>query len=116
VGTLLAGAYSTGGCLLGAIFGTGTNGAYVEDQGALKKLSGNTAVPGDGQKMIINCEWGAFDNAVSFLAPTINVNLLYHLYQSTAKSSPSLSIRHKARSGIHQSVCLFPLASSRDVY
>lgn len=65
VGTLLTGAYSAGGCLLGAIFGTGTNGAYVEDQGALKKLSGNTAVPGDGQKMIVNCEWGAFDNDVS---------------------------------------------------
>lgn len=66
VGTLLTGAYTTGSSLLGAIFGTGTNGAYVEDQGALKKLSGNTAVPGDGRKMIINCEWGAFDNAVSF--------------------------------------------------
>ncbi len=66
VGTLLSGAYSTGSCLLGAIFGTGTNGAYVEDQGALKKLSGNTAIPGDGRKMIINCEWGAFDSVVSF--------------------------------------------------
>jgi len=65
--------------LLGAIFGTGTNGAYVEDQAALKKLSGNTAVPGDGRKMIINCEWGAFDNAVSSLTSTIKGNLLYLL-------------------------------------
>lgn len=66
VGTLLTGAYTTGSGLLATIFGTGTNGAYVEDQGALKKLSGNTAIPGDGRKMIINCEWGAFDNVVSF--------------------------------------------------
>jgi hexokinase len=114
VGTLLTGAYSSGGCLLGAIFGTGTNGAYVEDQGALKKLSGNTAVPGDGQKMIINCEWGAFDNAVSFPVSTIKGNLPYHPYQPTAKSSPSVSIRHKARSRIHQSVCVSSHESSRD--
>jgi Hexokinase len=120
VGTLLTGAYTTGNCLLGAIFGTGTNGAYVEDKAALMKLSGNSAVPGDGQKMIINCEWGAFDNIVSF----------HHVYQKwqsflpipidpyrpTAKSTPSVSIRHKTRSRIHQSVrALLLLESSRDV-
>jgi hexokinase len=76
VGTLLTGAYTAGNCLLGAIFGTGTNGAYVEDRAALTKLTGNTAKPDDGQKMIINCEWGAFDNAVSFYR-------VYHKRQSS---------------------------------
>lgn len=31
VGALLSRAYQSGGCILGGIFGTGTNGAYVED-------------------------------------------------------------------------------------
>ena len=31
MGALLSRAYAAGGCLLGAIFGTGTNGAYVEE-------------------------------------------------------------------------------------
>jgi hexokinase len=35
VGALLSRAYTAGGCVLGAIFGTGTNGAYIEDVGAL---------------------------------------------------------------------------------
>jgi hexokinase len=30
---MLSRAYTAGGCILGAIFGTGTNGAYVEDVG-----------------------------------------------------------------------------------
>ena len=33
MGTLLTRAYTAGGCYLGAILGTGTNGAYVEDVG-----------------------------------------------------------------------------------
>lgn len=60
-------AYLAGDCLLGAIFGTGTNGAYVEDINAIKKLSPEirTALGPHVTKMIINGEWGAFDNAVS---------------------------------------------------
>ena len=79
MGTLLTHAYSAGNCLLGAIFGTGTNGAYVEDKATLTKLSGNMAAPGDGQKMIINCEWGAFDNAVS----------IHHVYPKRQSSLPN---------------------------
>ena len=30
VGALLSRAYQAGGCIAGAIFGTGTNGAYIE--------------------------------------------------------------------------------------
>ncbi|KDQ07025.1 hypothetical protein BOTBODRAFT_192701 [Botryobasidium botryosum FD-172 SS1] len=71
VGTLLSRAYLTGGCILGAIFGTGTNGAYVEDVKTIAKLAGsnNPAVPKEG-KMIVNCEWGAFDNSRNVLPVT----------------------------------------------
>lgn len=62
MGTLLTRGYLTGSCVLGAIFGTGTNGAYVEDVGNLAKMG--TLAQKPGGKMIINTEWGAFDNAV----------------------------------------------------
>jgi len=69
VGTLLTRAYTGGSCLLGAIFGTGTNGAYVEDAERIPKLA-----PGpDGQKkgkMVVNCEWGAFNNTRTVLPST----------------------------------------------
>jgi len=46
---------------LGAIFGTGTNGAYVEDVAKITKL-GNSPAVARGGKMVVNTEWGAFDN------------------------------------------------------
>lgn len=46
----------------GAIFGTGTNGAYVGDISKIKKLS-STALVGM-EKMVVNTEWGAFNNSV----------------------------------------------------
>jgi hexokinase len=58
------------GTLLGAIFGTGTNGAYVEKLDKIKKLSTNKDV---GQydkstgEMIVNTEWGSFDNPLHVL-------------------------------------------------
>lgn len=63
MGTLLTRGYLTGSCFLGAIFGTGTNGAYVEDISSITKLKKKDAKNHD--KMVINTEWGAFDNAVS---------------------------------------------------
>lgn len=62
VGTLLSRAYASGGCTLGGIFGTGTNGAYVEDIANITKL-GNS-VTGAGGSMVVNTEWGAFNNSV----------------------------------------------------
>lgn len=38
VGALLSRAYTAGGCLAGAIFGTGTNGAYLEEVGRFLRL------------------------------------------------------------------------------
>ncbi|MCJ1396422.1 glucokinase [Xylographa bjoerkii] len=74
VGTLMARSYTSPGktgTLLGAIFGTGTNGAYVEKLEKVKKMA---SVSNDYDKstgeMIINTEWGSFDNHMSVLPNT----------------------------------------------
>ncbi|PLW09388.1 hypothetical protein PCANC_23210 [Puccinia coronata f. sp. avenae] len=70
-GTLMARAYQSGSALVGAIFGTGTNAAYVERLSAVKKLSGHQSPTfGKAEKMIINTEWGAFDNSRNVLPVT----------------------------------------------
>lgn len=66
VGTLLCHAYRAGKCTLGAILGTGTNGAYVERTSNITKLSASKE--GLDSEMVINCEWGAFNNTVSALS------------------------------------------------
>lgn len=66
VGTLMARAYASGDALVGCIFGTGTNAAYVEDLSKVKKLGSTSGA----SKMVINTEWGAFDNAVSTVLAT----------------------------------------------
>jgi hexokinase len=61
----MARAYQSGTALVGAIFGTGTNAAYVERLSAVTKLSGHQSPTfKKAEKMIINTEWGAFDNSV----------------------------------------------------
>ncbi|KAH9962411.1 hexokinase-domain-containing protein [Russula dissimulans] len=69
VGAALSRAYTTGGCVLGAIFGTGTNGAYLEQVANITKL-GNSPAAAAGGVMMINTEWGAFDNAREVLPIT----------------------------------------------
>ncbi|OAX43092.1 hypothetical protein K503DRAFT_709312 [Rhizopogon vinicolor AM-OR11-026] len=69
VGALLSRAYTSGGCILGAIFGTGTNGAYVEEVSKITKL-GDSAAAAAGGEMIVNTEWGAFNNSRSALPTT----------------------------------------------
>lgn len=66
VGALLSRAYTSGGCILGAIFGTGTNGAYVERVSNITKFGNSEAAQKDGF-MVINTEWGAFNNSASIL-------------------------------------------------
>lgn len=71
VGTLLARSYSSPGntkTLLGAIFGTGTNGAYVEQVHNITKLK-PLLINGSGE-MIVNTEWGSFDNELAVLPNT----------------------------------------------
>ncbi|KAI6128442.1 hexokinase [Pisolithus croceorrhizus] len=69
VGALLSRAYTSGGCILGAIFGTGTNGAYVEDVANISKLGRSEEVKEKGS-MVVNTEWGGFNNSRSALPST----------------------------------------------
>ncbi|PRT55757.1 Glucokinase [Wickerhamiella sorbophila] len=70
VGCLMTRAYTTGkgvNTVMGTIFGTGTNAAYVENVKAIKKLDD----PKDeGGIMVINTEWGSFDNDLTVLPNT----------------------------------------------
>lgn len=70
VGALLAHAYHAKGALLGAIFGTGTNGAYVEAVERIGKM--NPAHAHGEETMIINTEWGGFDDEASAAANTLS--------------------------------------------
>lgn len=76
VGTLMARSYTSpgsSGTLIGAIFGTGTNGAYVEKLKRIPKmnsLEGVTEYDKSSGEMIINTEWGSFDNHLSVLPNT----------------------------------------------
>jgi len=65
----MAAAYERGDCLCGGIFGTGTNGAYVEDIDRLTKMGFQAAELEENKRhgldnMVVNTEWGAFDNEV----------------------------------------------------
>ncbi|KAH6667541.1 hypothetical protein B0J14DRAFT_181203 [Halenospora varia] len=78
VGTLMARSYTSPGktgTLLGAIFGTGTNGAYVEKLSKITK-----PMEGDYDKttgeMVVNTEWGSFDNGLKTLPNTIYDQIL----------------------------------------
>lgn len=70
VGTLLAHSYTHPNTFVGAIFGTGTNGAYVEDACNIPSVSS------DAKEMLINIEWGNFDKDKEFLPLTIHDNKL----------------------------------------
>lgn len=74
VGTLMARSYTSPGkikTLLGAIFGTGTNGAYVEKLDKITKLDKNSSeVDAHTGEMIVNTEWGSFDNHLTVLPDT----------------------------------------------
>lgn len=93
VGTLLSRAYSnnvqqTGAnTVVGCIFGTGTNGAYFEQLGNIPKLAALLLPNTTG--MVINTEWGSFDNALDVLPRTKYDDLVdaetpnkgYHLFE-----------------------------------
>ncbi|KAI1469668.1 uncharacterized protein F4812DRAFT_298064 [Daldinia caldariorum] len=66
-GAMIASAYKDPDTIIGAIFGTGCNAAYVENVGSIPKL--NTNLPAN-TPMAINCEYGAFDNAHRVLPRT----------------------------------------------
>ncbi|KAG8405694.1 hypothetical protein J3459_021560 [Metarhizium acridum] len=72
VGTLMARSYTSTGkhrSLLGGIFGTGTNGAYIEKTANIKKPIEGEYDKSTGE-MVINTEWGSFDNQLNVLPST----------------------------------------------
>ncbi|KAJ1961096.1 hypothetical protein GGI12_003440 [Dipsacomyces acuminosporus] len=72
VGTLMTSGYSHPDTQLGIIFGTGTNAAYWESLEKVSKWDG----PDRKGEMVINTEWGAFDNATAVLPYTMHDNKL----------------------------------------
>lgn len=77
VGALLAHGYqSKGPALLGAIFGTGTNGAYVEERKKIVKLEVEDPMQPRPEHMIINAEWGGFDDERNILPITTFDNVV----------------------------------------
>lgn len=95
VGTLMARSYGSpeeGGAAMGAIFGTGTNGAYIEDVKKIKKLRD---VPGNPQKMVINTEWGSFDNDLRVLPTTA-----YDVALDLITPNPGIQMFEKRISGM----------------
>lgn len=72
VGTLMSRSYTSPGktgTLLGAIFGTGTNGAYVEKVSKITKTMDGEYDESTGD-MVVNTEWGSFDNELRVLPNT----------------------------------------------
>lgn len=59
VGALVAHSYADPATYIGVIIGTGTNAAYLERIEEIPKWAGPRPAGGE---MIINMEWGAFDN------------------------------------------------------
>jgi hexokinase len=55
--------------VLGAIFGTGTNGAYIEKLSNIKKQLKGEYDDSTGE-MVVNTEWGSFDNQLNVLPNT----------------------------------------------
>lgn len=70
-GTLVASMYADPETKMGLIFGTGVNGAYYDECGAIPKLEGRLCddVLPHGP-MAINCEYGSFDNEHAVLPRT----------------------------------------------
>lgn len=65
---MMASAYMDPETAIGCVFGTGCNAAYLEDCQSIPKLCAE-GLPAEAS-MIINCEWGAFDNEHAVLPLT----------------------------------------------
>ncbi|KAF8540089.1 hypothetical protein BDD12DRAFT_881200 [Trichophaea hybrida] len=102
VGTLMARSYESpgkSGTLLGAIFGTGTNGAYVEKLNKITKMTkrGTQVEEHDTStgEMVVNTEWGSFDNALKVLP-----NTLYDRQLDENSVNPGIQMFEKRISGM----------------
>lgn len=65
VGAMVASAYNDPKTIMGAIFGTGCNAAYMANLSSIGKMKASDRRTAEAQsnRMAINCEYGAFDNA-----------------------------------------------------
>jgi hexokinase len=74
VGALIASSYHDPETIIGAIFGTGCNAAYMEECSKIPKLQHQLKATHQSMSedaiMAINCEYGAFDNSHSVLPRT----------------------------------------------
>ncbi|KAF2263372.1 hypothetical protein CC78DRAFT_273459 [Lojkania enalia] len=101
VGTLMARSYQSPGktgTLLGAIFGTGTNGAYVEKLNKVAKLIKNKdagAYDKSTGEMVVNTEWGSFDNSLRTLP-----NTSYDIELDAKSVNPGIQMFEKRVSGM----------------
>ncbi|KAI9367711.1 hexokinase-domain-containing protein [Aspergillus egyptiacus] len=100
VGTLMARSYTSPGetgTFLGAIFGTGTNGAYVENLDRITKMDKIEHSDYDKStgEMIINAEWGSFDNHLSVLP-----NTKYDKELDAESNNPGIQMFEKRVSGM----------------
>lgn len=68
VGAMIASAYNDRETIIGGIFGTGCNAAYMENVGSIPKIAGAGLAP--DLPVAINCEYGAFDNSHKVLPRT----------------------------------------------
>jgi hexokinase len=93
VGTLMSHAYVDPGTCVGVILGTGTNAAYVESADAIPKWTGG---PIKSNEMIINSEWGAFDNERKVLPWT-----KYDEQQDEQSTNPGKQTYEKMISGMY---------------
>ena len=97
VGTLMARSYTSPEktrTLLGAIFGTGTNGAYVEKLSKITKPLKGEFDKGTGE-MVVNTEWGSFDNGLKVLPNTI-----YDIQLDKESVNPGIQMFEKRVSGM----------------
>ncbi|KAI1819505.1 glucokinase [Xylaria intraflava] len=97
VGTLMARSYESPGktaTLLGAIFGTGTNGAYVEKITNIHKSIDGEYDKSTGE-MVINTEWGSFDNQLNTLP-----NTPYDIKLDRESVNPGMQMFEKRVSGM----------------
>ncbi|TKX25491.1 hexokinase-1 [Elsinoe australis] len=71
-GAMIASAYNDPATIIGAIFGTGCNAAYMEKLGRITKLKSHPVASSlsPDTPMAINCEYGAFDNSLQVLPRT----------------------------------------------
>lgn len=97
VGTLMARSYTSPGkqgTVLGAIFGTGTNGAYIEKLSNLKKEVQGQFDESTGD-MVINTEWGSFDNQLNVLP-----NTTWDIKLDKDSNNPGIQMFEKRVSGM----------------